>query len=159
MKLVSTTIAFAVLFLTIHNYFFFFLEHLNNTFETTLSCTLVVTWNYYVEYQTTQTGFRTTVTSKTELFVTVFDSFHYLTIFTKISILDAAGVLDLTLITDIFASRSWILMNLKLIFPIYRCRLISSNDKKDGWLYEIGIYWFQIAWENSYVMDKVLTFN
>ena len=43
-KLVSPKIRFAVLFLTIHNYFAFFLEHLNNLFEITLSCILVVAW-------------------------------------------------------------------------------------------------------------------
>ena len=70
--------------------------------------------------------------SKMELFVAIFDRFHFLTIVTKISILDVAGVLDLTLITDIFVSRSWILMDLKSIFPLHRNRLINSNDKKDG---------------------------
>ena len=62
----------------------FFPEHLNNTFQTTLSCTLVVAWSYYVDYQTTQTG---TLTSKMELFVIIFDSLYSLTIVTKISIL------------------------------------------------------------------------
>ena len=61
------------------------------------------------------------LTSKRKLFATIF-------------------VLDLTLITDIFASRSWILMDLKSIFPLHRNRLINSNDKKDGWLYDMGIY-------------------
>ena len=75
-----------------------------------------------------------------ELIVTVLDSFHSLTTVTKISILDVAGVLDPTLIADIFASRSWILMNLRSIFPLYRNRSINSNDKKDGWLYEMWIY-------------------
>ena len=50
-----------------------------------------------------QTGSRTTVTSKMEIFVTIFGSFHFLTIVTKISIIDVAGVFDPTLITDIFA--------------------------------------------------------
>ena len=50
-----------------------------------------------------QTGSRTTVTSKMEIFVTIFDNFHFLAIATKISILDVAGVFDPTLITDIFA--------------------------------------------------------
>ena len=75
--------------ITIHNCFSFFLWHLNNTFETTLSCALVITWNiifcdftssYYGDYQTTQTGSRTTAISKMELYVTIFDSFHSLTI-------------------------------------------------------------------------------
>ena len=83
----------------------FFPEHLNNTFQTILSCTLVVAWSYYVDYQTTQTG---TLTSKMELFVIIFDSFYSLTIVTKISILVVKGVVDPTLITDIFASQNWI---------------------------------------------------
>ena len=124
------TFYFKLFIITFH----FFLEYLNNTFETTLSCTLVVAWNYYVDYQTTQTEPRTNVTSKMEIFVTIFYSFHSLTIFTKISILDVAGILDPTIITDIVASRSQFLINLKSIFPLYRNRSISSNDKKDGWL-------------------------
>ena len=43
------------------------------------------------------------VTSKMELFGTVINSFYFLIIATKNSILDVAGVLDTTLITDIFA--------------------------------------------------------
>ena len=58
----------------------------------------------------TQTGSRTTVTSKMELFATNFDSFHSLKIVKKISILDVLGVVDPTLITDIFVSQSWILI-------------------------------------------------
>ena len=46
---------------------------MNNKVETTLSCALVVAKNSYVDYQTTQTGSRTTVTSKMELLVTIFD--------------------------------------------------------------------------------------
>ena len=46
-----------------------------------------------------------------DLFVTIFDSFYSLTAVTKRSILDVAGVLDPTLITDIFASQSWFLVN------------------------------------------------
>ena len=53
-----------------------------------------------------QTGFRTTVTSKMELFVTIFDSFHSLTIVTKSLILHVASVLDPTLITDILRRRA-----------------------------------------------------
>ena len=41
--------------------------------------------------------------------MTLLDSFHSLAIVTKISILDVAGVLDPTLITDVFASQSLIL--------------------------------------------------
>ena len=43
-----------------------------------------------------------------ELFGTVFNSFYVLIIATENSILDVAGALDLTLITDIFALHSWI---------------------------------------------------
>ena len=67
-------ITFTALFLTINSYFTFF-DHLNNTFETTLSCALVIVWNYYVNYQMTHAGSRTTVTSKLELFVTISDRF------------------------------------------------------------------------------------
>ena len=42
-----------------------------------------------------------------ELFETVFNSFYFLIIATKNSILDVPGVLDPTLITDIFALHSW----------------------------------------------------
>ena len=49
-------------------------------------------------------GSRFTVTSKMELFVTIFDSSHSLTIATKISILDVSGVLDPTLMIDILFS-------------------------------------------------------
>ena len=104
------------------------------------------------------------VTSKMELFGTVFNSFYFLIIATKKSILDVAGVLDPTLITDIFALHSWILINLKSILASYRNRSINSNGKEDGWLlsdgcYEMGLCWFQIAWENSRALDEVLTFN
>ena len=95
-----------------------------------------------------------------ELFGTVFNSFYFLIIVTKNSILDVAGILDPILITDIFALRSWILMNLKSILASYRNRSISSNDKQDGWLLWDGIYkLFQIAWENSCALGEVLTFN
>ena len=50
-----------------------------------------------------------------ELFGTVFNSFYFLIIVTKNSILDVAGALDPTLIMDIFGLHSWILINLKLI--------------------------------------------
>ena len=43
-----------------------------------------------------------------DLFETVFGSFYFLIIATKKLILDVAGVLDPTLITDIFALNSWI---------------------------------------------------
>ena len=69
------------------------MKHLNNKSETTLIWTVVVA----VDYQTTQTGSRTTVTSKMELFVAIFDSFHSLTIGTKSSVLDFADILDPTL--------------------------------------------------------------
>ena len=53
---------------------------------------------------------------------------------TKNSILDVAGVLDPTLITDTFALHSWILINLKPILASYTNRSINSIDKEDGWL-------------------------
>ena len=101
------------------------------------------------------------VTSKMELIKTVFNSFYFLTIVTNNSI---SGVLDPTLITDIFALHSWILINLKSILASYRNRLINSNSKEDGQLlgdgcYEMGLCSFQIAWENSCALDEVLTFN
>ena len=92
----------------------------------------------YVDYQTAQTGLRTLVTSKMDLFVTIFDSFYSLTAVTKRSILDVAGVLDPTLITDIFASQSWFLINLKSVFPSYVNCSVSSNGKEDGWLLRDG---------------------
>ena len=74
------------------------------------------------------------VTSKMELFGTVFNSFYLLIIATKNSILDVTGVLDPILITDIFALHSWILINLESILASYRNRSINSNAKEDGWL-------------------------
>ena len=47
-------------------------------------------------------------TSKMEPFGTVFSSFYFLIIATKNTILGAAGVLDSTLITGIFALQGWI---------------------------------------------------
>ena len=69
-----------------------------------------------------------------ELFVTIFDRFHSITVVTKIFILDVAGVLDSALITDISASRSWMLISLKPIVPLYRNRSINPNGKEDDWL-------------------------
>ena len=69
-----------------------------------------------------------------ELFGTVFNSFHFLIIATKNSILDVAGVLDLALITDIFVLHNWILINLKPILASYGNRSINSNGREDGWL-------------------------
>ena len=42
----------------------------------------------YIDYQTTQTGSRITVTSEMELFVNIFDTFHFLIIVIKSPILD-----------------------------------------------------------------------
>ena len=42
----------------------------------------------YIDYQTTQMGSRTIVTSKMELFVNAFDTIHFLIIVTKSSTLD-----------------------------------------------------------------------
>ena len=43
-----------------------------------------------------------------ELLGTLFNSFYFLIIAAKNSILDVAGVLEPTLITDIFALNTWI---------------------------------------------------
>ena len=65
-----------------------------------------------------------------ELFLnTIFDSFYSVTIVTNSSMLDVAGVIDPTLSTGIFALQRWILINMKAVFPSYRNRSISSNDK------------------------------
>ena len=48
------------------------------------------------------------VTSRMELFETVFNSFYFLIIATENSMLDVAGVPDPALITDNFALHSWI---------------------------------------------------
>ena len=69
-----------------------------------------------------------------ELFGTAFNSFHFLILAPKKFILDIAGLLDPTLITDIFVLHSWILINLKPILASYRNRLINSNGKEDDWL-------------------------
>ena len=82
--------------------------------------------------------FVSAVTSKMELFGTIFKSFHFLVITTKNFILDVAVVLDPTVITDTFALHSWILINLKPILASYRNRSINSNGKEDGWL--MGLY-------------------
>ena len=94
-------------------------------FSESLSCNQL-SHETYIDYQTTQTGSRTTVTSKMELFVNIFDTFYFLIIVTKSSILD---ILE----TDIFSWHSWILINLK---PI---QSINSNDEKDAGCYEIGL--------------------
>ena len=78
-----------------------------------------------------------------ELFETIFNSFHFLIIATKNSILDVAGILDLTLITDTLALHSWILINLKPILALYRNWSINSNGKEDSWL--MGLNLFQTA--------------
>ena len=74
-----------------------------------------------------------------ELFVTT-DSFHSLAIVMKISYLDVAGVLDPTFNTDIFAFNSWILINLKPIFPLYRNSQSILMAKKMVGCYETEIY-------------------
>ena len=83
--------------------------------------------------------FLSVVTSKMGPFGTVFNSFYFLIIATKNSILDVADVLDLILITDIFALHSWILINFKLIFASYRNRTINSNGKEMAGYYEMGL--------------------
>ena len=53
-------------------------------------------------------GSRTTLTSKMDLFKTIFDSFYYLAIVGKSSILDVADADDPTLMAGIFALQKWI---------------------------------------------------
>ena len=79
-------------------------------------------------------GSMTTVTSKMELFVTIFNSCHSLEIVTKVSILDVEDVLDWPLLTDIFPSQSWILIHLKPISPLYRSQSMNCNGKEDAQL-------------------------
>ena len=104
-------VIFIILFLIIYNHFLFFCSiwtiHLRPlwaalcmTWKMWHEATWSVTWSYSVDYQTAQNGCRTTATSKVELFMTIVNSFQPLTIFTKCSILDAAVVLDPTLITN-----------------------------------------------------------
>ena len=114
----------------------FFLEHLIITFETILSCALVVTW-YYVDDQTTQIGSRTTVTSKMELFVIIFDSLRSLKIVTKITILDAEAS-SIRVIRFLGLS----LNQFNAISPLYWNRSMNSNGMKIAGCYEMGIYWF-----------------
>ena len=64
--------------------------------------------------------------------MTIIDIFHSLIIVKKISILDVAGVLDPTLITDIFAFPELIV--LKPIYPSCRNRSININCKEHDWL-------------------------
>ena len=94
-----------------------------------------------------------------KLFGTIFNSFYFLMIAAKNSILDAAGVLDPVLITDIFALDSWILISLKSILASYRNQSVNSNGKKIAGCYEMRLCWFQIGWENSCALDEVFTFN
>ena len=115
--IVSSKIKFGVLFL-IYSLLF-------RIFSESLSCNQL-SHEAYIDYQTTQTGSRNTATSKMELFVNIFDTFYFLIIVTKSSILD---ILE----TDIFSWHSWILINLK---PI---QSINSNDKEDAGYYEMGL--------------------
>ena len=62
-KKCSYKITFIVLFITIYNYSSFFLEHFSDTCETILSCTLLVTWSYFVDYEAAETRSRAPVTS------------------------------------------------------------------------------------------------
>ena len=95
-------------------------------------------WNNSVDYQTAQTDLN--LASKMGVFVTMLNDFQPLIIVAKSSILDVVGILDPTFITDIFASQSWILINLKPISHSYRDHSISSNDKEDDWeLYDMNI--------------------
>ena len=111
----------AVLFLTIHNYFSFYLEHLN-TYETTFTCILVVETYVDIRWPKRDIGPLKHIRWRS---LTIFDSFHFLTIATKSSNLDPVGILHPTLITDIFTSQSWVLINLKPISP--QCKNWSAN--------------------------------
>lgn len=62
--------------------------------------------NYSVGYETVPTGSTTPVTSKTDFLVTIFKGPQHLTIVRESSVLDITGVLELTLIADLFASQS-----------------------------------------------------
>ena len=73
-----------------------------------------------------------------ELFETIFNSFRFLIIATKNSILDVTGILDRTLIRDIFTLHSWILINLKPTLASSRNRSINPNGKEDSWL--VGLH-------------------
>ena len=53
-----------------------------------------------------------------ELFGAVFKSFHFLIIATKNSMLEVAGVLDPTHITEIFALHNWILIKIQFHMEI-----------------------------------------
>ena len=73
--------------------------------------------------------------------MTIFDSFHSFIVATKISIIGVACVLDPTLITNIFALQSWILISVRPTFLFYKNRLINCNGKERDWLvvYNWGI--------------------
>ena len=101
-----------------------FLEHLNNTFELRSSCRMEL--------------MLIVRRPKQEIFVIIFDSFHTFKIVTKSSTLYVADVLASTLITDIFSSQNWILINLKSIYPSCRNSSSNSNDKEDGRLLSNG---------------------
>ena len=53
-----------------------------------------------------------------ELFVTIFDGLQSLAIDTKSSIKEATDIFDPTLITDVFSSQSWIIINLNPIIQV-----------------------------------------
>ena len=69
-----------------------------------------------------------------EFFVNIFDSSHSSTINTRSSILGVAGIVGPTLITYIFTSQSWILINLQPVFPSCWDWSINFNSKKHAWL-------------------------
>ena len=121
-KKCSYKITFIVLFITIYNYSSFFLEHFSDTCETILSCTLLVTWSYFVDYEAAETRSRAPVTSWNSCDI-CYQLYPFETV-TKSSILYISGVLDPILITDIFASQRWILLN-----SSYLGKLSSWNHK------------------------------
>ena len=103
---------------------------------------------YFVDYKATQTGSRTTATSKTELISGNFWQLPLIKNFSKMSILDVADVPDPILITDNFAQQMWVLINVKSVFPFIEIgQLVLMAERMDG-CYETRIYWFQIAWKH-----------
>ena len=118
----------------------FFLEHLNNIVEATLSCTLLVAWNYCVYYQTTQTGFNIYLDLFLIWQLPFFKNFYkdlHLRCCKRPSSDShyrhfCFAQLDLHQFEANFYR--WILISLRPIFTLYRNRSINSNGKEDGWL-------------------------
>ena len=93
---------------SLHFFLFFMSMHLVVSFNVNDNCTLVVAWNYSVDYQTGESGSMALATSKMELFLKIVNAFQPLTTALKCSILDIEVVLDLTLITNVFSLQNFI---------------------------------------------------